>query len=73
MKRNNKYRRNKQSRMSNKAGLAPGTVTYTGEEKNFHVVADILTWDAEYLDEKKAFPFNIFRTILAIRKHAGSM
>jgi magnesium transporter len=52
MKRNNHYRRNKQSRIGNKAGLAPGTVTYTGEERNFHVVADVLTWDDEYFDEK---------------------
>jgi magnesium transporter len=53
MKRNNHFRRNKQSRISNKAGFAPGTVTYTGEERNFHVVADVLTWDDEYFDEKK--------------------
>ena len=53
MKRNSYYRRNKQSRISNKAGFAPGTVKYTGEDKNFHVVADVLTWDDEYFDEKK--------------------
>ena len=73
MKRNNHFRRNKQSRISNKAGFAPGTVTYTGEERNFNVVADILTWDDEYFDEKKAFRFNIFMTILATLKPAGSM
>ena len=53
MKRNNHFPRNKQSRISNKAGFAPGTVAYTGEERNFHVVADVLTWDDENFDEKK--------------------
>jgi hypothetical protein len=71
MRRNNNYRRNKQSRISNKAGYAPGTVTYTGEERNFNVVADVLTWDDEYFAEKKGFRFNISMTILATPKHAG--
>ncbi len=45
--------RHKHRRISSKAGLAPGTVAYVGEKRDFNVYADVLTWDENHFQEQK--------------------
>ncbi len=53
MKKYNTPHRHRQRRLGSKAGLAPGTVAYVGETRDFEVHADILTWDESHFTEKK--------------------
>ena len=52
MKKRTSTHPHKQRRLGSKAGFAPGTVTYVGEERSFDVLADIMTWDDSALIEK---------------------
>lgn len=46
-------RYHRRRKISSKAGLAPGTVAYIGEQRNFAVTADVMTWDDEVFKEEK--------------------
>jgi len=51
----------KTSRIGQKAGLAPGTVTYVGEARNFDVLADILEYNSAGFKETTDVPARLIK------------